>query len=56
MYKRGDFYYHGKHRVKILGPEDFDGYEYNYPGDKWELVEFSAGKKKWVVRRDLTHV
>jgi len=24
----------------VLGPEDFDGYEYNRPSDKWELVKW----------------
>lgn len=26
-------------KMRVLGPEDFDGYVYNRPGDKWELVE-----------------
>lgn len=26
--------------VRILGPSDFDGYEYNKPNGLWELVEY----------------
>lgn len=53
MFKRGD-------RVKtisdhyrteygyILGPEDFSGYDYNKPSDKWELVLWDSGDRTWI--------
>lgn len=28
-----------QYKVNILSAEDWDGYEKNNPGDKWELVE-----------------
>jgi hypothetical protein len=42
MLKRGDIFYTNKgERVKILGPEDFEGYAYNDPSryaGKWALI------------------
>lgn len=35
-------------KVKILSVKDFEGYDYNKPGEKWELVEFSDGSKGWI--------
>lgn len=31
----------------ILGPEDFEGYDYNRPNAKWELVRFPSGTMFW---------
>jgi hypothetical protein len=33
--------------VKILEPNDWEGYDYNNPGDKWELVELPDGTRMW---------
>lgn len=40
----------------VLGPQDFDGYDYNKPSPKWELVEWydphnllpDMAKRTWV--------
>jgi len=32
--------------VKVLSAKDFDGYDYNRPSDKWELVEYVDVKDK----------
>jgi hypothetical protein len=38
--------------VKILGPEDFDDYEYNYPGPGWQLIEkVKNGERSWVAEK-----
>lgn len=46
-------------RVKVLGPEDWDGYERNRISKKWELIEYLEGPKKgqrvWVVGVSLNH-
>jgi hypothetical protein len=34
--------------VKLLGPKDFEYYEYNRPSQDWELVEFEDGKIGWI--------
>ncbi len=34
---------------RIVEPSEFEGYERNRPGDKWELVEASDGSgMKWI--------
>jgi hypothetical protein len=33
-----------QNRVRILGPKDFDGYERNRPGPRWELIEYTTEK------------
>lgn len=40
-------------KVKILTPKDFDGYDYNKPGDKWELVEMLDGLRIWTPKNQL---
>lgn len=45
--KRGDKYLHGDYLVTILGPEDFDGYEYNRPSPQWELIRYPSGQQAW---------
>lgn len=47
-FKRGEKYSWNKQVVVILGPEDFDGYEYNRPSKEWELILKEDGKRGWV--------
>ncbi|ETT25243.1 hypothetical protein RR21198_3983 [Rhodococcus rhodochrous ATCC 21198] len=35
-----------QHEVKLLGPDDWDGYEKNRPGKNWELIEYVDFKTK----------
>jgi hypothetical protein len=40
--------------VTILTAEDFEGYDYNKPGDAWELARFPDGSIVWVSHRALS--
>lgn len=31
----------------VLGPEDFDMYDYNRPSEKWELIDYGDGVCLW---------
>ncbi len=46
-FKRGSKWLHKGEVVTILGPEDFDGYERNRPGPKWELIRYPNGHETW---------
>lgn len=38
----------------ILGPEDFEGYEYNYINDNWELVRrLEDNRRYWISAKAL---
>jgi hypothetical protein len=41
-----------KAAFKVIGPEEFEGYEYNRPSKDWELVEASF----WIPRKALIKV
>lgn len=49
---RGKYYYKivsgGRaERVKALGPEDYDQYNNDRPGEEWELVATKSGENYW---------
>lgn len=43
VFKRGDKVVNKDGAIgTVLGPEDYDGYEYNRPSKKWELVRVES--------------
>jgi hypothetical protein len=43
----GDTYLHHGEVVTVLGPADYEDYERNRPGPKWELIRYPNGHEAW---------
>ncbi len=54
LFKQGDRVTHEGKVCIILGPEDFEGYEYNYIDDSWELVRrLEDNQRYWISAKAL---
>jgi hypothetical protein len=40
----------------ILKENDISGYRENYPGKKWELVQYDDGEISWVKRKNMRRI